>query len=151
MRHPGLKTRQKLQLVALAASLTISQVALAQTVPETIHSDTKGPSTLCGVAGANAGAIIQSVRKMPGLTDRRISSERFELFSSPDDTIQWVFTRPNDPAHPAITCRQIRRDEDGQVWMKRDMRCDADRATCDKLFLEFQNLDGQLKAAMRGE
>ena len=144
-----LKTCQKLQLIALAASLTFSPVALAQTVPETIHRETEGPSTLCGVTGTNAAAIIQAVRKMPELTDRRISSERFELFSSSDETVQWVFTRPSEPAHPAITCREIRKDADGKVWMKRDMRCDADRVNCDNLFLEFQNLDGQLKAALR--
>jgi hypothetical protein len=149
MRPLGPNTRQKVQLITLATSLAFSPVALAQTVPETIHSETEGPSTLCGVTGTNAAAIIQTVRKMPKLTDRRISSERFELFTSSDETVQWVFTRPTDRAHPAITCREIRRDADGQVWMKRDMRCDADRVTCDNLFLEFQKLDGQLKAAMR--
>jgi hypothetical protein len=147
----GVKICQKLQLIALAVGLTASPVVQAQTVPETIHRDTKGPSTLCGVTGANAAAIIQAVRDMPELTDRRLSSKRFELFSSADGTVQWIFTRPSEPAHPAITCREIRRNTDGSVWMNRDMHCDADRVTCDNLYLEFQNLDRQLKAALRGD
>ena len=151
MRHWGLKSQLKVQLIAHAASLTVPAVALVQAVPETIHSETDGPSTLCGVTGTNAAAIIQVVRKTPELTDRRISSERFELFSSSDGTVQWVFTRPSEPAHPAVTCREVRRNADGSVWMNRDMRCDADRVACDKLYLEFQNLDRQLKAAFRGD
>jgi hypothetical protein len=141
---------------ACAAACAIAQVSLlfssaaAQPVSEDIHELADGPSKLCGITANDAPALLASVRRDPRVRAEVIESERFELYASSDHRTQFVATLPGEPAHPAISCRQLSQDEEGNLHLTREMRCDASRAACDALFREFQELDERVRAELSG-
>ena len=129
--------------------LLVSGPAAAQAVSEDIHSPVTGPTEICGITAFGAAAFIKAVRADPSLHRAQIDSDRFELFVSKDEFTQWVFTNETEPAHPAITCRQVSQDQTGAWVSNRSLRCDGDRATCDALFLEFESMDRAMAAELR--
>ena len=137
-------------LIIAIATAAMPQDVAAQAVPEGIHRYADGPAEMCGLVGRNASDLIDQARKSNTLQPRDIGSDRFELFESDPPTFQLVVTRPSELAHPAASCRHTF-EQDGQVMMKRSLRCDAGRAECDALFLEFQALDDALTSALKGE
>lgn len=123
----------------------------AQKVPEGIHSIAPpGPVELCGIRAANLAALREAAAASARLHAMPITSDRFELFSSDDSFDQLVFTRAGEAAHPAATCRHLSFTPDGSLHQERDMRCDASREACDRLFIEFQELDRQAAETLRG-
>lgn len=135
---------------ASAALMTTPGAVSAQTVPEGIHSEGRGPTELCGLTASNVIELRAKVAQASGFTGTPIDSDRFELFSAEDPLRQLVFTRPGEAAYPAATCRALV-EKDGALIMVRSMRCEAGRAECDALFLEFRALDAQLSGAPKGE
>ena len=119
--------------------------AAAQRVPEGIHSIQSGPVEMCGIRGRDLGAYVAALRTSPAHRPEAIGSDRFELFVAKEGWDQIVLTRPTEPAHPAATCRHALRDAEGNFMMERQMRCDASREACDRLFLEFQALDERMR------
>ena len=117
----------------------------AQPVPEGIHNYTRAPSTLCGITGRDALDLRSKVMTDPKLAQEPSGSERFELYSTADAHTQWVFTTPGEAAYPAATCRRLHNDAGGDAIMERKMRCDGAREACDKLFIEFQELDARAR------
>jgi len=138
--------------LVLAAALLFGAVSpsSAQSVPEGIHSLADGPAAMCGIVGADATDLLATARRSSGLRAVLIPSDRFEMFEGGEPVkYQLVATLPTEPAHPAVSCRELY-EEGGALRMKRSMRCDADRANCDALFLEFQALDAEFTSAIRG-
>jgi hypothetical protein len=125
-------------------------VAAAQTVPEGIHRPGSDHEQMCGLEGRDALDLMEKARKSRELHRVDIQSPRFELFETAKPKYQLVITRPSEPAHPAVSCRHVY-EEDGATQMERSMRCDASRAACDALFLEFQALDEQMKRALQSK
>lgn len=122
----------------------------AQSVPEGVHRLADGPAAMCGIVGANAADLLATARRSPNLRAVPIPSDRFEMFEGDQPLpYQLVATLPSEPAHPAVSCREIY-EEGGTLRLRRSMRCDADRADCDALFLEFQTLDAEMTRAIRG-
>lgn len=138
--------------LVLAVALLLGAVSPsgAQSVPEGIHSLAVGPATMCGIVGADATDLLATARRSPDLRAVPIPSDRFEMFEGGDPLrYQLVATLPTEPAHPAVSCRELY-EEGGTLRMKRSMRCDAERADCDALFQEFQALDAEATRMMRG-
>ena len=139
--------------VSAAASVALMAAPVApaaQTVPDSIHSEGRGPTELCGLTASNVIELRVKVTQASGFTATPIDSDRFELFSAEDPLRQLVFTRNSEAAYPAATCRSVV-EEDGSLHLVRSMRCEAKRAECDALFLEFQALDAQLSDPTKGE
>ncbi|RUX24880.1 hypothetical protein EOA23_21195 [Mesorhizobium sp. M2A.F.Ca.ET.042.01.1.1] len=112
---------------------------------ETVYRYEHGPSTMCGIRGADTADFLRQVRA--GL--RQVpASDRFDLFVADDGVTQWVFTKPSEKAYPAVTCRWLDRDSQGNWISKREIRCEADRAACDRLADEFASLDDQLRRSL---
>jgi len=103
--------------------------------------------TICGVAGSNATDLMDQVRDSPDLRKLPLASERFELYATENQLIQWALTKPGEAAHPAATCRHAYQSETGDWFLDRAMSCDGPKPACDLLFEEFQQVD----AAMRAE
>jgi hypothetical protein len=136
--------------VVSAALMAAPGAVAAQTVPEGIHSEGRGPITLCGLVASNVTELRVKATQSSGFTATPIDSDRFELFSAENPLRQLVFTRNGEAAYPAATCRAIE-EQDGSLHVVRSMRCEAGRAECDALFLEFQALDAQLSGPLKGE
>lgn len=131
------------------SALTLQATALAQSIPEGIHSDVKGPSEMCGVTADNAYGFEAQVRANPKFRQGE-GTNRFILFSSADETVQWVFATRSNTVFPLASCRQLSEGPDGALYLRRQMRCDASRDECDRAYLEFEALDDQVKDALSG-
>ncbi len=137
---------RRLMPIFLVAS---PQAAGAQSVPEGVHQNATGPAEICGLSARDAEELAQKVRTAPHLRPVATGSSRFDAYDTADGLTQFVVTRPSEPAHPAVTCREGYQ-EDGAWMTRRTMRCDAGREACDKLFLEFQEVDEQLRKHLTG-
>jgi len=121
-----------------------------QAVPEGTHRDADGPVEMCGLKAEDVPALRVAAVASTQLRSVPIESDRFELFASPDQNFQLLFTLPAEAAYPAATCRHVY-EQDGYLRMSRSMRCEVGRAECDALFLEVQALDSQLTSALRNQ
>jgi len=139
---------KKVGLLACAAALTIAPLA-AQTVPEGMHSESNGPSSLCGISGSDALAIRAKLRSTSTIEEKPSGSLRFETYFSTTEAKQWTVTTEVDSAYPAVTCVHLF-DSDGGTDMRRQMRCDSSRERCDALFSEFRTSDEQVRKNIRG-
>jgi hypothetical protein len=122
--------------------------AAAQSVPEGTHTLATGPQTICGITASSVHEFRSKVEGS-GL-ERQDGGPRFDAFISDmgeSGMTQWVFTKPSETAYPAVTCRHVFKAKNGDWMMDRNMRCDASRAACDALFIEFQKLDEQARRA----
>ena len=121
----------------------------AQAVPEGVHREAHGASTICGVTGANALAIREKLRADPTIVEKPSPSSRFETYFSTTELKQWTVTTSKEAAYPAVTCVYLF-NAGGGTDMLRDMRCDASRAACDALFREFQASDEKIRQQIKG-
>ena len=122
---------------------TLSTPSLAQPAP----ADPSTITQMCGVTAQSAPAFLEAVRRNPRF-QRQTGTARFELFSSGNQRSQWAATKPGEPAHPSVTCREVTNGDDGQgsLTLMRRMRCDAAPAACAALLQEFEALDEQVRA-----
>ncbi len=143
-----------LRVSALALVLASSEVS-AQSVPESVHSLANGPETICEITAGSAIEFRQKVEQATdaGQYDRADGGPRFDLFnpkSTSGELKQWVFAKSTEAAYPMGTCRRIYTGPDGGTYQERRMRCDASRAACDSMFIEFQSLDDRVTKFVRG-
>jgi hypothetical protein len=125
------------------------QISATQEVPEGIHSEARGPSEMCGLVGRDAPDLLAQAKASSDLTQVPIETERFVLFANADHSYQLVATTASEAAYPAVSCRHTY-EQDGRMRLRRSLRCDAGRAVCDALFLEFQALDAEMAQDIRG-
>jgi hypothetical protein len=138
----------KAWILALLLAGPHSQL-MGQVVPEGIHSDAPGESSVCGISGSNALAIRDALRSNPAINEEPSPSARFEVYFSSTETKQWTVTTKADAAYPAVTCVHLFASNGG-TDMQRQMRCDATREACDALFLEFRAHDDDIRKQIRG-
>ena len=119
---------RKLLILVLPALMAQSQPPL---VPEGVHSDVEGPPELCG----------------PGVVEEG-STNLYQVFNRAQDFVQFVFPQPGTLAFPKATCRKVIENSDGSILMKREMHCDGSRDECDRVFLQFQELDEQVRRSL---
>ncbi|RVD55775.1 hypothetical protein EN828_22135 [Mesorhizobium sp. M2D.F.Ca.ET.185.01.1.1] len=112
---------------------------------ETVYSYEHGPSTMCGIHGGDTADFLRQVRAS---LRQAPASDRFDLFVAGDGVTQWVFTKPSEKAYPAVTCRWLDKDPQGHWILKRKIRCEANRAACERLADEFASLDDQLRRSL---
>jgi hypothetical protein len=127
----------------------LNSPALAQTVPEGVHSDAAGPSSVCGISGRDALAMREKLKSSPTIVEKPSGSDRFETYFSSVETKQWTATTQKDPAYPAVTCVYLY-NSGGGTDMQREMRCDASREACDALFQEFEAHDAEIRRQVKG-
>ena len=136
-------------LVLMGLILGAPAGAHAQAIPEGVYQRTDGPADICGLKAPDAPGIMEQARLSPDFHPRDIGSDRFELFETRPIERQLVITRPGEPAHPAVSCRSLVRDDHGGMRMVRSLRCDASKEACDALFWEFRALDERALQSIR--
>jgi hypothetical protein len=133
----------------LPVLLVVHSPALAQTVPEGVHTEADGPSNVCGITGESALEIRAKLKSDSSIVEEPSGSNRFETYFSNVETKQWTATTTEDAAYPAVTCVYLY-NSGGGTHMSREMRCDASREACDALFQEFDRNDAEIRKQIRG-
>lgn len=128
-------------LCLLAAALALAKPCWAQTdapLKESPGAFAKsGYRTVAeALAGLKArpGAIVQ-VTQPDGWTVITLPEPEYEL---------WSFTPPGHYAYPAAVRRAIKQ-ADGRVYVEMSALCEADKAPCDRLVREFQQLNQKMR------
>jgi hypothetical protein len=136
------------RFVAFLAAILMAQTEPQPLVPEGVHTLAEGPATMCGITAESATEFLQKVKLDPRFTLTG-TTDRFLLYATQDSLMQFVFSLPGNTAHPLATCRHAYQ-ENGAWFISREMRCDDTRERCDRAFLEFADLDDQVKRALSG-
>lgn len=135
---------RKLLILVLPALMAQSQPPL---VPEGVHSDVEGPPELCGFTGSDVADLQRQVLASPGFVEEG-STNLYQVFNRAKDFVQFVFPQPGTLAFPMATCRKVIENSDGSILMKGEMHCDGSRDECDRVFLQFQELDEQVRRSL---
>ena len=135
-------------MLAKTAFIVIALAVSASTASgqQKSYSFSKGPSEMCGITGGSAADFRRQVSKSKK-HKRTKKTDLFEVFVSEEDRAQWVFTLPSEPAHPAVTCRQVI-FRGGALYLDRQLVCGASRKECDRLAAEFEAVDEQARQAI---
>lgn len=67
-----------------------------------------------------------------------------------DDTSNktfWSFSPPSYPAYPAAVKREIKEGKGG-IYVAMDIHCEASKAACDQLVVDFQKLNESVRQSM---
>ena len=108
------------------------------------------PPTLdCAVGFEGARAAVQS---LPGAAWTQQSGYDIAELSAPDEwKVQFAFTPPSHPAHPAVTLRTFRKQVTG-VWTAQSKGCGyGDRSQFAILMADMKSGDTELTNASRHE
>lgn len=122
-----------LAVLAVMASLPVP--AFAQ------HEESRG-----GVGYPTVAAAMEALRARQ---DVRISVQGgWTIVDDPRDGALWSFTPPGHPAHPAVVKRKPV-EKDGAMFLQMLALCQAEKAPCDRLISEFEELNNKIVADMQ--
>lgn len=105
-----------------------------------------------GTDGAQGGIIYASVaeahaalRAKAGVT---FSKNGDWTVANDTDRSIWSFTPSNHYAHPSVGRRQLLQHQ-GTFFVKTEILCQAQKAACDRLHGDYQQLDRRMTEAIR--
>ena len=133
--------------------LLCAPILMAQTppplVPEGIHRDADGPSELCGFSAPDVPSLERSIATDPTFIEENSTTE-YRVFNRESDFVQFVFPRPGRHKFPMATCRKVT-SASGGSFITRDLYCGGSRTECDRIFLQFKELDESVRRMLKGD
>lgn len=94
-----------------------------------------------GVGLRTVAAALDELRTKPGVAFSTTKPDSWLIASEPGGMVVWSFTPVTHPAYPAVVRRRIVVGQDGGVRIETTGLCEADKAPCDKLMNEFQEMN----------
>jgi hypothetical protein len=116
-------------------------------VPEGIHSAATERPNLCGLAAASVAELERKIMGDPAFREEN-SNERYRVFNRRTDFVQFVFPRPGFLTFPMATCMKLNQVGEGPVTMTRQMHCMGTRDQCDRLFIQWNEHDNELRQSV---
>lgn len=96
--------------------------------------------------GVGYPTVAAALEALKARQDVRISVQGgWTIANDPRDGSLWSFTPPDHPAHPAVVKRNPVQ-KDGAMFIQMRALCQAEKAACDKLIAEFQELNNKIAA-----
>lgn len=96
---------------------------------------------LCGEKIVDLPTYIATLTA-PGLSRLSESDKYISVKGTQGKT--WTVTKPANPAHPAIVCREMK-EQNGAVVVKSNASCAASQSACEAMMAEFKQLDVELR------
>ena len=124
-----------LRLTASALLSTIAAAAIAQ----------EGPSQ-SGIGYPTVAAALEALRASP---DAKFSVQGgWTIVDDRATGSIWSFTPPDHPAYPAAVKRTVVQ-RNGKAYVDMQALCQASKAACDKLIVEFRDMNEKAAQAVR--
>lgn len=106
------------------------------------------------VSSANANTIgyptvaiaLEALRERSDV-DVRIH-DGWTIITEQGEFVLWSFTPPSHPAHPAVVRRAVIKKNDGAVVIEMTALCQAEKAPCDRLMADFEELNEAQRASL---
>lgn len=120
--------------IFLAVALALGGVAaVAEPLPEAAGSQIGFPTV---------AAALQALRALP---DFHISVENgWTLAVDSANTTFWAFPPASDPSYPSAVKREFVK-MNGDLLIHMSVHCEASKAACDKLVIDFQHVNDALR------
>ena len=118
-------------------------------VPEGIHRDTSDGPDICGFKAPDVVTLERRISTDSKFVEEG-STDRFKVLNNLRDFVQFVFPQPGTLPFAMATCRKVVSTSGGSN-MSRELHCDGSRDECDRIFLEFRQLDDAVTKALRGD
>ena len=102
-----------------------------------------------GVGFSTVAEAMDSVRSMPGVEITTTKPDGWTIVNDRSNSTQWSFTPPGHYAHPAVVKRIIKQSADGNLYIAMTALCEAEKASCDKLVGEFEQLNDGIRRTVQ--
>lgn len=99
---------------------------------------------LCGEKIVDLPTYIATLTA-PGLSRLSESDKYISVKGTQGKT--WTVTKPANPAHPAIVCREMK-EQNGAVVVKSNASCAASQSACEAMMAEFKQLDVEMRKSV---
>jgi hypothetical protein len=129
---------RRLKTAAIAALLMSMTAAHAQMIPV-------APGT--GIPYASVAEALAALRVKDRVHFWRASSGWIMAKDINEQTI-WSFTPDDHYAHPSVGRRRFV-ERDGRLYQQNEIRCDAEKAACDRLQVDYPMLDSSMNPRVR--
>lgn len=121
--------------------------ALAALALLVVHGAAQAQSLAPSPIGySTVSEALQALRSQPGMEVTTTKPDGWIIAHDPRSFVLWSFTPPGHYAHPTAVRRQVR-ESGSDVSIDMSVLCESQKANCDKLTAEFE----QLNAAMRDD
>jgi hypothetical protein len=110
----------------------------------------ESPGAANGLGYSSVSEALESLKAKAGVTVKVTKPDGWVIVneSSPVFAV-WSFTPEGHYAHPAVVRRVIQQRPGGDVYVEMTALCQADKASCDKLIREFQQLNERMREQVR--
>jgi len=88
---------------------------------------------------------LDSLRATAGIEITTTKPDGWIVANDERNYTQWSFTPPGHYAYPAVVKRIIKQSADGNIYIQTTALCEAEKASCDKLMSEFEELTEQIR------
>ena len=94
--------------------------------------------------------VAEALADLKKRTDLTVAQQRgWTVISDEKNHVVWSFPSRSDPAYPSAVRRSIK-NENGAAYVNSDILCESTKAACDNLVRQFNELDAQMREALRG-
>lgn len=130
--------------ILLASSFA---TCLAQSDPQPVEESAEAAKSL---GYSTVSEALESLKAKAGVTVNVTKPDGWIIINEPSPVFAvWSFTPEGHYAHPSVVRRVIQQRPGGEVYMEMTALCRADKASCDKLIREFQQLNERMREQVR--
>jgi hypothetical protein len=141
--------RHALGLAAIVGIFSLFAAASAQQASQPNPADSADLDKPAG-SGINYPNVAEALQSLTTRSDVEISRQNgWTIINDRASLIQWTFTPPDEPAYPAVVKRSVI-ERNGAVSVETAILCQAEKAACDALVVEFQQLNDEMRASLMG-
>jgi hypothetical protein len=103
------------------------------------------------IAYASPTEALAALKAKPGVTVTVLPPQGWIIVEDRETLTLWSFTPSGHYAHPSVVKGTLQQVGDQQpIRIRMDVMCNADKASCDRLVREFQELNERMKASLQG-
>ncbi len=111
------------------------------------RSEEGAPNT--GVGYKTVRDALTALKASPGAKITVTKPDGWIIANEPEKDTQWSFTPEGHYAHPSVVKRIIKQDSRG-VYIEMSALCESTKPNCDKLLVEFEQLNERIRESVRG-
>jgi hypothetical protein len=102
-----------------------------------------------GVGFKSVADALAALKARPGAKLSVTQPDAWTIITEAGGSVVWSFTPSTHPAYPAVVRRAIVIGEDGMARIEMTGLCQAEKAACDKLMKQFQEVTEKSTRALR--
>ena len=103
---------------------------------------------LTAVLVGRSKEALESLKAKPGVEINVTKPDGWTIITERDPYTMWSFAPEGHYAYPAVVRRVLKQDDRG-VFIEMSALCQAEKAPCDRLIRDFQQLNERIRESFR--